>query len=45
MKTRYPIILVHGLGMRDTFFMKSWGRIDTVLRDQGCPPVPMTPDS
>ena len=35
MKTRYPIILVHGLGMRDTFFMKSWGRIDKVLRDQG----------
>ncbi|MBR5379295.1 MAG: hypothetical protein IK140_02055 [Clostridia bacterium] len=35
MKTRYPILLVHGLGMKDTFFMKSWGRIDRKLRQQG----------
>ena len=35
MKTRYPIVLVHGLGMNDTFFMKSWGRIDRILRIQG----------
>ena len=35
MKTRYPIVLVHGLGMKDTFFMKSWGRIDRILRIQG----------
>ena len=35
MKTRYPILLVHGLAMRDTFFMKSWGRIDRILRIQG----------
>ena len=35
MKTRYPIVLVHGLAMKDTFFMKSWGRIDRVLRLQG----------
>ena len=35
MKTRYPIVLVHGLAMRDTFFMKSWGRIDRILRIQG----------
>ena len=35
MKTRFPIVLVHGLGMKDTFFMKSWGRIDRILRIQG----------
>ena len=35
MKTRYPIVLVHGLAMRDTFFMKSWGSIDRILRIQG----------
>ena len=31
MKTRYPILLVHGLGIKDTFFMKSWGKIDRIL--------------
>ena len=35
MKTRSPIVLVHGLGMKDTFFMKSWGWIDRILRVQG----------
>ncbi|MBR3109349.1 MAG: hypothetical protein IKH30_19515 [Clostridia bacterium] len=35
MKTRYPIVLVHGLAMKDTFFMKSFGRIDRILRIQG----------
>ena len=35
MKTRYPIVLVHGLGMKDCFFMKTWGRIDRILRIQG----------
>lgn len=35
MKTRYPIVLVHGLGMKDTFFMKSWGWIDRILCVQG----------
>lgn len=35
MKTRFPIVLVHGLGMRDSFFMKSWGRIDRILLEQG----------
>ena len=35
MQTRYPIVLVHGLGMKDTFFLKSWGRIDRMLRIQG----------
>ena len=35
MNTRYPIILVHGMAIKDTFFMKSWGRIDRLLRIQG----------
>ena len=36
MKTRYPILLVHGLAIKDTFFMKSWGKIDEMLRSRGC---------
>lgn len=35
MNTKYPILLVHGLGMKDCFFMKSFGRIDRILRIQG----------
>lgn len=35
MKTKYPIVLVHGLAMKDTFFMKTFGRIDRILRIQG----------
>ena len=35
MNTRYPIILVHGLAMKDTFFLRSWGRIDRILHSQG----------
>ena len=35
MKTRYPIMLVHGLMIKDAFFMKSWGKIDTMLLSQG----------
>ena len=35
MKTKYPIVLVHGLAMKDTFFMKSFGRIDRILRIPG----------
>ena len=35
MKTKYPIVLVHGLALKDTFFMKSWGKIDRLLRIQG----------
>ncbi len=35
MKTKYPIVLVHGLAMKDTFFMKAWGRIDRILRSEG----------
>ena len=35
MNARFPILLVHGLAMKDTFFMKSFGRIDRILRIQG----------
>ena len=35
MKTKYPIVLVHGFAMKDMFFMKSFGRIDRILRIQG----------
>ena len=35
MKTKYPILLVHGAAIRDTFFMRSFGRIDRILEDQG----------
>ena len=35
MRTKYPILLVHGFAMKDTFFMKSFGRIDRILRIQG----------
>lgn len=35
MQTRYPILLVHGLGIKDTFFLKSFGLIDKRLRAQG----------
>lgn len=35
MKTRYPILLVHGLGIKDMLFIKSWGKIDRILRIQG----------
>ena len=35
MKTKDPIMLVHGLALKDTFFMKAWGKIDRLLRIQG----------
>ncbi len=35
MKTRYPLLLVHGFAMKDTFFMRSFGKIDRILRIQG----------
>ena len=35
MRTRYPLLLVHGFAMKDTFFMHSFGRIDRILRIQG----------
>ena len=33
MATRYPIILVHGIVIKDLFFIKSFGQIDKVLRE------------
>lgn len=35
MKTKYPIILVHGIVIKDIFFIKSFGKIDRVLQDEG----------
>ena len=35
MKTKYPIILVHGIAIKDIFFIKSFGRIDSILQNEG----------
>ena len=35
MNTRYPIILVHGIAIKDFLFIKSFGKIDKVLSKQG----------
>jgi triacylglycerol lipase len=35
-KTRFPVVLVHGAGMRKTFFLRPFGRIDRELRRLGC---------
>ena len=35
MKTKYPIILVHGIALKDFKFVKSFGEIDRILRIQG----------
>ncbi|MBQ0102448.1 MAG: hypothetical protein KBT31_06615 [Firmicutes bacterium] len=34
MKTKYPILLVHGAGVRDFLFFRSFGKIDRILRIQ-----------
>ncbi|MBR5767651.1 MAG: hypothetical protein IKX86_03105 [Clostridia bacterium] len=34
-KTRYPVVLVHGAAIRDTFFLRSFGKIDKKLRSEG----------
>lgn len=34
-KTKYPILLVHGIGFRDTGKIGYWGRIPEVLKSQG----------
>jgi len=34
-KTKYPIVLVHGIGLRDYKYIKYWGNIPTALRDEG----------
>ncbi|NLB48749.1 MAG: hypothetical protein GX813_02785, partial [Erysipelotrichia bacterium] len=35
MTTKYPIILVHGIIIKDIGFIKSFGRIDTRLKKLG----------
>lgn len=34
-KTRYPILLVHGISVRDNWFVPSWGHIPKYLRRGG----------
>ena len=34
-KTRYPIVLVHGVGFRDLRYFNYWGRIPKLLRKNG----------
>lgn len=35
MKTKHPIVLVHGLAMKSLPFLRAFGRIDRILRIQG----------
>lgn len=35
METRYPIVLVHGIAIKDVKFFKAFGRIEKVLKKQG----------
>lgn len=35
MKTKYPIVLVHGIALKDFKFVKSFGEIDRILKIQG----------
>lgn len=35
MNTKYPIVLVHGMALKDWKFIKSFGEIDRILRIQG----------
>ena len=35
MKTKYPILLVHGIAVREGRFFKSFGRIEKTLREAG----------
>ncbi|MBP5593147.1 MAG: alpha/beta fold hydrolase [Clostridia bacterium] len=35
MNTKYPIILVHGLFVKDVMFLKSFGKIDKKLEEKG----------
>lgn len=34
--TKYPILLVHGMGFRDRKYLNYWGRIPQKLIDNGC---------
>lgn len=35
MKSKYPIVLVHGIALKDWKFVKSFGEIDRILKIQG----------
>ena len=35
MQTKYPIVLVHGIILKDFLFVKSFGKIDKILKKQG----------
>ncbi len=35
MATKYPIILVHGIALKDFLFLKAFGRIEAILREAG----------
>ena len=35
MKTNYPIVLVHGIMLKDVMFIKAFGKIEKRLRDEG----------
>lgn len=35
MKTKYPIVFVHGIAIKDIKFVKSFGQIDRILRIEG----------
>lgn len=35
MISRYPIILVHGIALKDNIFFKSFGRIEKILKKEG----------
>ena len=35
MKCKYPIILVHGIALKDIKFFKAFGRIENILKEQG----------
>ena len=35
MKSKYPIILVHGIMLKDFKFFKAFGKIEKALKDEG----------
>ena len=34
-KTKYPVILVHGIALRDYKYIKYWGKVPDALKDEG----------
>ncbi len=35
MSTKYPIVLVHGIVLKDSLFLKAFGRIEQILKEAG----------